>query len=77
MFVLKKRSTIRLISTKQTTASHLKLLNKRKEKNMMTYADGYLSYDLEQAQKCGWVKLVNQIQILYFLVIRSPLTTQI
>ena len=77
MFVLKKRSTIRLISTKQTTASHLKLLNKSKEKNMMTYADGYLSYDLEQAQKCGWVKLVNQIQILYFLVIGSPLTTQI
>jgi hypothetical protein len=77
MFVLKKRSTIRLISTKQTTASHLKLLNKGKEKNMMTYADGYLSYDLEQAQKCGWVKLVNQIQILYFLVIGSPLTIQI
>ena len=58
--------TIPPISTTQTISSCLKPLNTKKT---TTYGVGNPSHCLGQAQRYGWIKLVDGIPILPFLII--------
>jgi hypothetical protein len=49
---------------KQTTTSHFKSLNTKKN---MTYADGNPGPGLGRAQKCGRIKVVYLNKILQYL----------